>query len=71
MTRRFSDKTYARRAMAIAAEHGQPLRALTLPSGMRLEFSVADAPIAVLPSEDDEAVRRVEAAFQGRRRAAA
>jgi hypothetical protein len=71
MTRRLSDKTLARRAMAIAAELGQPLRALTLPSGMKLEFSVAETPIVVLPSEDDEAVRRVEAAFQGRRRAAA
>ena len=71
MTRKLSELTMARRAKAIAAEIGQPLQAITLPSGLKLEFSVADAPIGVLPSVDDEAISRVEAAFQGKRRAAA
>jgi hypothetical protein len=75
MTRPLSLKSQLKRAKEAAEVLGlPPLTAFVARDGTRLEF-VAPSPLPVLASgdaqEEDEASRRVRAAFQGKRHVAA
>jgi hypothetical protein len=74
MTRPLSLKSQLKRAKDAVESAGLPFTAFVARDGTRLEF-VAPSPSPVLASgdaqEEDEASRRVRAAFQGKRHAAA